>query len=1301
MDEIQILNNGDTLYDIRRKINENFELVQTEVEEVVVDPLAKFGINEGNVTDGVADLLTVTDNTLSFKVGGEYPNLVMTSGDGVTTEIESVNNLHLQNLADGEYKILVNGEASQVSSSEFYSQLTEPQNINNGDVWFNGESTKQYLTDAPSVTPITPKTTINYKCMGNIGDLYIAAGGGQYFYISRDAGTTWESRVLPANVSGFLSCVVKDGYFYFATSTSSIMRTAEGEDPQVHHKFAETFYPQKLRLINDLFFLTATGPTLSTSADAKTWTTVTIGTQPIIDVLFIDSLYYAISRDGIIYTSSDLSAWTQLNKIEQSTGIQCVKVYKNNIILGGISGTLFIYSLENNTFTIKNIGSSEVILDMQVRPNGAMIFVGSNNMCKITYDFTTYQNLYTSGGYLEHIYKDFIMGQAGSFLRINQTVQWFDYPWVPVGEVTISGGQVTYVFTYPYNSNGLHEASSSTFGLLRTAAVTDEMNCNCNDAVITPANLYDLNNYRMANTSYQVDDKVGCPYHHNLQLKCTKAGTTSNEALDTKGELKVGSTITDGSVVWTVDELGATNGLANTDLSNLSTTGESKLTNLVKDKADKSSLAKVATSGSYNDLTNKPAQYVLPTASETGLGGVKIDGQTIKINDGVISATVKPHELFDTVIKDHILTYEESKGLALQGTYVYKTAVAGSRYGYPDFYNKCLEEYNEATESIDFNFSQPILSSNGTLGGDSFAISGTSTSSAYPAFNAFDNNKSTDWVSASANEDLIIYNPTPIKITRIDVTNRNSSTVRYIKNGTIYGSNDNSQYTEIATFTNTVTTQLGQWHIDLSANKNYYKYYKLSMVGDTYCSANEINITAKYKSGVYKNPNGHMFYDIADKDIIDTFFDTMGSAWFYGVDTANERIFLPRNNYFDQATGDVSEVGQSVEAGLPNITGSPILGENNYSSVPTPTGAIYKAHAGNAYAGSGDGDNDYLAFDASLSNPIYGNSDTVQPPAVKKLLYICVGNTESVSTITDVVDVTTTENDTTPLFTAQYFDFTPNNPSWLIAGGQANSGGIYTTCYNELVNVLNGETKYGDLKVIDVTDMIVGVDYSEYWKVDQDAMTFTTPTAISNKALSGAVAGNGISLGVTDGTQNASIARGTGSVTALGLFTDSYGEVVGTTSSTATTATGKSIGLTTDATKSGIIAEESTSQLYFKVANAVQNLELLDVGRVMEQAVLKSNMSEVPVIIEAYQNGTSWYRIWSDGWCEQGGSISSPTTVTYIKPMVDTNYNINFAITGTLVEKNSPVITGKTTTGFTMSSDSRFGINWTVRGYIA
>lgn len=54
-----------------------------------------------------------------------------------------------------------------------------------------------------------------------------------------------------------------------------------------------------------------------------------------------------------------------------------------------------------------------------------------------------------------------------------------------------------------------------------------------------------------------------------------------------------------------------------------------------------SGLATVATSGSYNDLTDKPSipsAYVLPTASTTTLGGVKVDGTSITISGGTISA---------------------------------------------------------------------------------------------------------------------------------------------------------------------------------------------------------------------------------------------------------------------------------------------------------------------------------------------------------------------------------------------------------------------------------------------------------------------------------------------------------------------------------------------------------------------------------------------------------------------------------------------------------------------------------------
>lgn len=48
------------------------------------------------------------------------------------------------------------------------------------------------------------------------------------------------------------------------------------------------------------------------------------------------------------------------------------------------------------------------------------------------------------------------------------------------------------------------------------------------------------------------------------------------------------------------------------------------------------------------------------------------------------------------------------------------------------------------------------------------------------------------------------------------------------------------------------------------------------------------------------------------------------------------------------------------------------------------------------------------------------------------------------------------------------------------------------------------------------------------------------------------------------------------------------------------------------------------------------------------------------VVVEAYQNGTEWYRVYSDGWIEQGGQIQTAnkvaSTLTFLKPMANTNY---------------------------------------------
>lgn len=91
--------------------------------------------------------------------------------------------------------------------------------------------------------------------------------------------------------------------------------------------------------------------------------------------------------------------------------------------------------------------------------------------------------------------------------------------------------------------------------------------------------------------------------------------------------------------------------------------------------------------------------------------------------------------------------------------------------------------------------------------------------------------------------------------------------------------------------------------------------------------------------------------------------------------------------------------GQYKEAGLPNITGRRVAswGGGDYSGRGYTTGC-FKQDTDRSVPTTINGENwngeqngTGFAFDASLSNPIYGASDTVQPPAYIVKFYICWG----------------------------------------------------------------------------------------------------------------------------------------------------------------------------------------------------------------------------------------------------------------------------------------------------------------------
>lgn len=54
-----------------------------------------------------------------------------------------------------------------------------------------------------------------------------------------------------------------------------------------------------------------------------------------------------------------------------------------------------------------------------------------------------------------------------------------------------------------------------------------------------------------------------------------------------------------------------------------------------------------------------------------------------------------------------------------------------------------------------------------------------------------------------------------------------------------------------------------------------------------------------------------------------------------------------------------------------------------------------------------------------------------------------------------------------------------------------------------------------------------------------------------------------------------------------------------------------------------------------------------------------------PYITQTYHNGTEWYRVWSDGWIEQGGRVqinaSSFKDITLLRPYSDASYMLSFS----------------------------------------
>lgn len=109
-------------------------------------------------------------------------------------------------------------------------------------------------------------------------------------------------------------------------------------------------------------------------------------------------------------------------------------------------------------------------------------------------------------------------------------------------------------------------------------------------------------------------------------------------------------------------------------------------------------------------------------------------------------------------------------------------------------------------------------------------------------------------------------------------------------------------------------------------------------------------------------------------------YEVIGNT--YGAGNGTTTFDLP-NLVEKFIEGTENNIGQTVEAGLPNIKGKFVT--YTYDSGDT-TGAFngYK-YAGNQCAAGGDDRRTFskIEIDAERSSAVYGKSNTVQPPAIK------------------------------------------------------------------------------------------------------------------------------------------------------------------------------------------------------------------------------------------------------------------------------------------------------------------------------
>lgn len=426
---------------------------------------------------------------------------------------------------------------------------------------------------------------------------------------------------------------------------------------------------------------------------------------------------------------------------------------------------------------------------------------------------------------------------------------------------------------------------------------------------------------------------------------------------------------------------------------------------------------------------------------------------------------------------------------------------------------------------------------------------------------------------------------------------------------------------------------------------------------------------------------------------------------------------------------DLQNLGMTVEAGLPNITGASSVNTYNPGglNVYGQNSAFYNKILGNSWPvnNTAVGNQAQLQFDASRSSSIYGATDTVQEEAIQYPYYIQIATgQETEVNITNEIEL----NNPYTLFDFKYSPDPLYNLSWLKSDREYKPKATYVKPYEALVVEHNPEITAGTSVQLPsgttyvkrgLSVKLSTEEYTDYdFVINTSDETFRLPLKNGTEGMfgGGAVVGNGYGLGLTpDGSNLFMLSKYGGD----GNDTNSrpsgpHGAPVPVGGSAGAMGGGYvniAWGVHPDPAKSGLVVANAGVvpdgwALYYYVGATVQNANLIDAGRMQEQ-ITNINAPSRGYLVESYVNGTSGYRVYSDGWCEQWGRIivglDASVSVTFLKPFMNASYYANWISCNgcTLNGEGTRACDNLTTTSMRIynGQDSAMLANWYACGY--